>query len=287
MTKQMADLNPLKRSVLYVPASNARALSKITSLDADCYIIDLEDAVAPGAKDDARESACAFLNTEQGAKDNIIIRINDLGSDWGREDLKALVASGVKTILIPKVGRADDIVRCVEYAPDICIWVMIETPMGVLNAYDIANASDQVECLVMGTSDLVKDLRAEHVPGRLPVLYSLSHSLLAARAAGVDIIDSVHLDLHDNEGFAVTCQQGKEMGFDGRSVIHPKQIDVANNIYSPSTEQIELARRMINAHEKALEKGEGVVVLDGKLVENLHVEAAKRILNIAELTSRC
>lgn len=286
MTKQPSDLNPLKRSVLYVPASNSRALSKITSLDADCYIIDLEDAVAPGAKDEARETACSFLHTNQGSKNNIIVRINDLNSDWGKQDIFALVDAGVKTILLPKVGSADDIHNCAKLAPHVQIWVMIETPLGVLNAYDIASASENVKCLVMGTSDLVKDLRAEHVPGRLPVLYSLSHALLAARAADVDIIDSVHLDLHDNDGFAATCKQGREMGFDGRSVIHPKQIDIANNIYSPSDEQIKLSRRMIDAHEKAIEKGEGVAVLDGKLVENLHVEDAKRILNIAALITR-
>ncbi len=286
MTKQSSDINPLKRSVLYVPASNSRALSKITALDADCYIIDLEDAVAPSAKEDARESACAFLETAQGGKDNIIIRINDLKCEWGEKDLSALVNAGAKTMLLPKVESAEDILKCSDLVPDVHIWVMIETPLGVLNAYDIASANEQVKCLVMGTSDLVKDLRAEHVPDRLSVIYSLSHSLLCARAAGVDIIDSVHLDLHDNEGFAATCKQGKEMGFDGRSVIHPKQIHVANNIYSPSDEQIELARRMIEAHDKALQKGEGVAVLDGKLVENLHVEDAKRILNIADLITR-
>lgn len=283
MTKQLSNLNPLKRSVLYVPASNSRALSKITSLDADCYIIDLEDAVAPNAKEDARQNACDFLKTEQGSKDNIVVRINALESDWGHADLKALALSGIKTVLLPKVNDASDIMRCNEIVQNIDVWVMIETPLGVLNAYEIASASQRITCLVMGTSDLVKDLRAEHVPGRLPVLYSLSHSLLAARAAGVDIIDSVHLDLHDNDGFVATCQQAKEMGFDGKSVIHPKQITITNECFSPTAADVDFAKRMIEAHERATSKDEGVAVLDGKLVENLHVEDAKRILNIAEL----
>ncbi len=286
MTKQTPDLNPLKRSVLYVPASNSRALSKITALDADCYIIDLEDAVAPDAKEEARQSACDFLKTDQGRKDNIIVRTNALETDWGKQDLISLASAGVKTVLLPKVGHADDIKGYADIISDINIWVMIETPLGVLNAYKIATASERIKCLVMGTSDLVKDLRAKHVPGRLPVLYSLSHSLLAARAAGVDIIDSVYLDLHDNDGFAATCKQAAEMGFDGKSVIHPKQIDVANEFFSPGAEEIEMAHKMIEAHEHALKKGEGVAVLDGKLVENLHVEDAKRILNIAGLITR-
>lgn len=286
MTKQSPELNPLKRSVLYVPASNSRALSKIAALDADCYIIDLEDAVAPDAKENARTSVCDFLNTAVGGANNIIVRINSLESDWGADDLQTVAGAGAKTVLLPKVNSAQDIQNCTQMADDVNIWAMIETPLGVLNAYEIAGASDRLKCLVMGTSDLVKDLRAEHVPGRLPVLYSLSHSLLAARAAGVDIIDSVHLDLHDNEGFAATCRQAKEMGFDGKSVIHPKQIDVANECFSPTEYQIDLAYRMIKAHEKATKNGEGVAVLDGKLVENLHVEDATRILNIAALINR-
>ncbi len=286
MTKQTPDLNPLKRSVLYVPASNSRALSKITALDADCYIIDLEDAVAPDAKEAARQSACDFLRTDQGRKDNIIIRANAIDTDWGKKDLISLAETGVKTILLPKVDHASDIKRYADIIADINIWVMIETPLGVLNAYEIASSSERIKCLVMGTSDLVKDLRAKHVPGRLPVLYSLSHSLLAARAAGVDIIDSVYLDLHDNDGFAATCKQAMEMGFDGKSVIHPKQIDVANDFFSPGTDEIDMAHKMIKAHERALSKGEGVAVLEGKLVENLHVEDAKRILNIAKLITR-
>ena len=281
MTKGIPDPTQLKRSVLYVPGSNERAIEKISTLEADCYIIDLEDAVAPEAKPKARATVCDLLSNKNNS--NLIIRINALDTKWGNDDLQAVCDAGAKTVLLPKVETASDIQQCEKATNHIDIWAMIETPLSVINVYEIASSSKRLKCLVMGTADLVNDLRAEHTPERLEVLYSLSRSIIAARADGIDILDSVHLDLADQAGFQQTCDQGRTLGFDGRTLIHPKQIDFANLTYSPSGPEIERAQQVIAIHRQAIQKGEGVAILDGKLIEVLHVENAKRVLNIAKL----
>ena len=278
-----------RRSVLYMPGSNARALEKGRSLAADALILDLEDAVAPDAKEEARRQILAALAEGGYGKREMIVRVNGMETDWGQADLEAMAASGADAILLPKVEDA----RMIEVAQKVLedcgapagqsIMCMMETPRGILNAREIAESSDKVSCLVMGTSDLVKDLHAAHTRERLPVLTSLSLCILAARASGIAIVDGVHLDLQDDEGFAAACRQGLELGFDGKTLIHPKTIAMANEVFAPSAEEVEQAKRIIEAHREATEAGQGVVLLDGKLIENLHVENAQRLVGLSEM----
>lgn len=277
-----------RRSVLYMPGSNSRALEKGRTLPADALILDLEDAVAPDAKREARAHVAAAVKAGGYGKREIIVRVNGLDSDWGRDDVAAVATSGADAILLPKVESAA-MVRGLERlmadagAPaKTAIMCMMETPRGILRAEEIAAASSRLSCLVMGTSDLVKDLDAAHTPDRLPVLTSLSLCILAARAAGLSIVDGVHLDLDDEAGFAAHCRQGRDLGFDGKTLIHPKTIATANEIFGPSEAEVAQAGRIIEAHAEAARAGQGVVVLDGKLVENLHVEAARRTVARAE-----
>jgi citrate lyase subunit beta/citryl-CoA lyase len=216
------------------------------------------------------------------------VRVNALDSPWGRDDVKALAGSGADALLLPKVESAamvHELEGLMEAAgaPDtLGIQCMMETPLGMLNAKEVASASPRITCLVMGTSDLVKDLQAAHTPERLPVLTGLGLCILAARAYGIAIVDGVHLDLDDAEGFAAHCRQGKELGFDGKTLIHPKTIATANEVFAPSQQEIDWSHRIIAAHAEATAAGKGVVVVDGKLVENLHVENAKRLVALGE-----
>lgn len=277
-----------RRSVLYMPGSNARALEKGRSLDADALILDLEDAVAPDAKQMAREQICAALAEGGYGARELAIRVNGLDSPWGRDDLAAVAASGAHAALLPKVDGAGAVAEAVAVleahgAPDdLAIWCMMETPLGMLHAEEIAHADRRVACLVMGTSDLAKDLHAAHTRDRLPLLTGLSLCLLAARAHGVAIVDGVHLDLADDEGFAHSCRHGLELGFDGKTLIHPKTIAVANQVFAPSAEAVDWSKKIIAAHGEAAAQGKGVVVVDGKLIENLHVEAAQRLVTLAD-----
>jgi citrate lyase subunit beta/citryl-CoA lyase len=276
-----------RRSVLYMPGSNARALDKGRGLPADGLILDLEDAVAPDAKATAREQIASALQQGGYGRREIVVRVNALDSPWGRDDVKALAGSGADALLLPKVESAamvHELEGLMEAAgaPDILgIQCMMETPLGMLNAKEVASASPRITCLVMGTSDLVKDLQAAHTPERLPVLTSLGLCILAARAYGVAIVDGVYLDLDDAEGFAAHCRQGKELGFDGKTLIHPKTIATANEVFAPSQQEIDWSHRIIAAHAEATAAGKGVVVVDGKLVENLHVENAKRLVALS------
>lgn len=275
------------RSVLYVPGSNPRAMEKTQSLPADGIIFDLEDAVAPGAKLEARERVCEFVKSGAFGKRQVVIRVNSLASSWGYGDLVYAAKSGATAVLIPKVESAD-MVRQTEQilnsfgADQMEIWCMMETPRGMLHAEEIATTSPRIRALVMGTSDLAKDLGASHTRERLPFLTSLGLCLLAARAADVAIVDGVQLDLSDGEAFEAVCHQGLEMGFDGKTLIHPKTIETANDVFAPSDEDVTMAKRIIDAHKEAEAKGEGVVVLDGRLIENLHVEGARRLLLLAK-----
>jgi citrate lyase subunit beta/citryl-CoA lyase len=277
-----------RRSVLYMPGSNSRALEKARSLSADGMIFDLEDAVAPDAKAKAREQICAALKEGGYGPRETVVRVNGLATPWGHDDLVAAAASGADAVLLPKVESADALRQAVVVLdqaggpPDLPVWAMIETPLGALRAEEIAGASPRLRCFVMGTSDLAKDLRAAHTPLRLPMMTALGLCILAGRAFGLALLDGVHLDLEDEEGYAAACRQGRELGFDGKTLIHPKQIAAANRTFALDDAAIAQAKKIIAAHEAAAAEGKGVVVVDGRLVENLHVEEAKRQVRLAE-----
>lgn len=282
----MATVTRPRRSVLYMPGSNTRALEKAKSLAADGLILDLEDATAPDAKEEARKNVVAAAG--QYGKREVLIRVNGLNTPWGYEDIKAAAGSKADGILLPKVESADAVRLTANImdeagAPaDMAIWCMMETPLGILHAEEIANASPRMGGFVMGTSDLAKDLHAEHTPQRLPFVTSLGLCALAARAYGLALLDGVYLDLQDDDGFKASCDQGREFGFDGKTLIHPKTIGMANEAFAPSAAQVEWSRRIIDAHAEAAKEGKGVVVVDGKLIENLHVENAKRLVSLSE-----
>jgi len=277
-----------RRSVLYMPGSNARALEKGRTLAADGLILDLEDAVAPDAKLSAREQIAAALDEGGYGYRELIVRTNGLDSEWGEEDIKTAATMSADAVLLPKVESskmvrdAEAILDAAGGPKDLPIWCMMETPLGMLHAEEIAFASPRIGCLVMGTSDLATDLKAAHTPDRIPFITSLGLCLLAARAAHVSILDGVHLDLNDEEAFVSACRQGVELGFDGKTLIHPKTIDMANEAFSPSAKEIEWSKRIIEAHAEAEGEGRGVVLVDGRLIENLHVEEAKRLVEMAE-----
>jgi citrate lyase subunit beta/citryl-CoA lyase len=275
-----------RRSVLYLPASNERALEKAKSLAVDGLILDLEDAVAPDAKDVARDNACAAVRSGEYGRRELAIRVNGLGTRWHDADLDAVCAAGPDAVVVPKVGTADEVrglVAAMESAgaPDHTqLWAMVETPRAMLHCEEIAGASDRLTVLVMGTNDLAKELHAEHVPGRAPLLTGLSLCLLAARATGTVILDGVYNDVKDAEGFAAECAQGRQLGFDGKTLIHPGQVDPCNAAFAPSEAAVDDARAVLAAWEAGA--GAGVVTLDGRLVESLHVETAQRVLAIHE-----
>jgi citrate lyase subunit beta / citryl-CoA lyase len=287
----MTQVRP-RRSVLYMPGSNARAQEKARSLSCDGIIFDLEDATAPDAKAAARETVCASVQNGGYGGRELIVRVNGLDTPWGRDDVVAAAKAGPDAILLPKVERAEQVkelegLMLQNGAPaKTSIQCMMETPLGILNAKEIASASRRIACLVLGTSDLTKDLNARHTRERLPMLTSLGLCLLAARAYGLGILDGVYLDLNDADGFKASCVQGLELGFDGKTLIHPSQIEPCNEVFSPSAADIEQARKIIAAHEQAEKEGKGVVLVDGKLIENLHVENARRLVGMAEAINK-
>jgi len=273
--------------MLYMPGSNPRALEKARTLPADALILDLEDAVAPDAKDEARAQVVAAVRAGGYGLREVLIRVNGLATPWGQPDIAAAAGSGADAILIPKVESAD-MVRQVEQAmraagaPEtMAIWCMLETPMGVLRAAEIAAATPRLGGFVMGTSDLAKDLHAAHTRDRLPMLTGLGLCLLAARAHGLAALDGVHLDLDDEEGFEHACRQGLDLGFDGKTLIHPKTIAAANRVFAPTAAEIDWSETIIAAHAEAQAAGKGVVVVNGRLVESLHVENARRVVDLA------
>jgi citrate lyase subunit beta/citryl-CoA lyase len=277
-----------RRSVLYMPGSNGRALDKARSLPADGLIFDLEDAVAPAAKEEARALVVGELKKGGYAPRETILRVNGLDTPWGKDDLRAAASSGADAVLLPKVEtaagvrEAERVLLVAGAPPTLALWCMIETPRGVLAAPEIAGASSRLACLVMGTSDLVKDLRARHTASRHEVAVALGMTVLAARAHGLAALDGVHLDLDDLAGFEASCRQGQEMGFDGKTLIHPRTIDAANRIFAPAPDDVERARLIIAAHAEAMAEKKSVVVVDGRLVEGLHVEEAKRTVALAQ-----
>jgi citrate lyase subunit beta/citryl-CoA lyase len=270
------------RSVLYMPSSNARALEKAKTLPADAIIFDLEDAVAPDAKETAREQACAAASSGDYGTRTLTIRCNGLDTPWGEADLKAAAAAKPHAVVIPKVSGPDHLAQvAAAVGPDTRIWAMVETPAAIFSVREIA-AHPQVDVLVMGTNDLAKELRAALVPGRAPLLPHLATALLAAREAGIVILDGVYNDVKDLEGFEAECVQGAQLGFDGKTLVHPTQVEVANRVWAPSDDEVEHARRVIAAFDEAQREGKGVVTVDGRMIENLHVDNARRTLATAE-----
>ncbi len=278
-----------RRSALYMPGSNARALAKAKTLAADVLILDLEDAVAPEAKAEARDAVAAALADRSAyGERELVVRVNGLDSAWGHADLAAMATAGADAILLPKVDSADMVRRAVHVLDaaggpaDLAVWCMMETARGMLRAEEIADASPRLGAFVMGTSDLAKELMCAHTALRLPMLPSLGLCLLAARAAGLAILDGVHLHLDDADGFEASCRQGRELGFDGKTLIHPNQIDAANRIFAPNEAEVAWSHKIIAAHREAAAAGNGVVVVDGRLVETLHVAMAERVVAMAE-----
>jgi citrate lyase subunit beta/citryl-CoA lyase len=274
------------RSVLYMPSSNERALEKAKTLACDGLILDLEDAVAPDAKPAAREAACAAAASGDYGRRTLTIRVNGADTQWHDDDLAAACAAGPDAIVVPKVNSADAVHALVDAmerhgAPDrTTLWAMVETPYAMLHAEEIAAASERLSVLVMGTNDLAKELYAEHVPGRQPLLAGLGLALLAARATGKVILDGVYNDVKNTDGFLDECRQGRELGFDGKTLIHPGQVDGANEVFAPSEQAVDDARGILAAWEDGA--GSGVVTYNGRMIENLHVESARRTLSIAE-----
>ena len=283
----MADLRP-RRSVLYMPGANERALEKAKGIPADALILDLEDAVAPDAKAEARNRVCAAAaGGAYGAKE-IAIRINGIGTQWHDEDLVAAAKAGPDAVLVPKVNSADEVLRLVAAleaagAPEHTrLWAMLETPVAVLHAEEIVAASPRLTVLVMGTNDLAKELHAARVPGREPLQFGLQRCLMAARLADKVILDGVYNDIKDELGFRDECVQALRYGFDGKTLIHPSQVEPCNEVFAPDADEIDHSRRVIAAFDEAQADGRGVVTVDGRMIENLHVEEARRILAIAD-----
>lgn len=273
-----------RRSVLYMPGSNARALEKARSLPADAFIFDLEDAVLPAAKENARALVVAALQAGGYGRAECLLRVNGADTPWGDEDLAAAAVSGADGVVLPKVGCYMDVIRAIARLdaagapPDLAVWAMIETPAGVLAAAAIAAASPRLAGLIMGTSDLARDLHARPGRDRAPLLPALGLCVLAARAAGILILDGVHLNLADTVGFEAACRQGRDLGFDGKTLIHPSTIALANRVFTPADADSVQARRIIAAFDEAALRGEGLAVVDGRLIESLHAEEARRIL---------
>ena len=279
-----------RRSLLYMPGSNPRALDKARSLPADGLILDMEDSVSPDAKQLAREQIVAALDEGGYGHRELMVRINALTTEWGLDDIKAICAAPVApdAVLIPKPSTAADVVEAITAfeaagCPDsVDMWIMAETPLCILNIAEVASAHPRLKGMVLGTSDLSKDTRVRHTPDRLGFIAALNLCVYAARANGLDVIDGVQLDLENDELLRLSCEQGRDLGFDGKSLIHPNQIAAANSAFAPDAQEVAGARDIIAAFEEAQAQGKGVVVVKGRLVENLHVEEARRLLELAD-----
>ncbi|OUZ12804.1 CoA ester lyase [Aeromicrobium sp. PE09-221] len=281
-----------RRSVLYMPGANERALEKAKTIAADALILDLEDSVSPDAKEQGRENVCAAVRSGEYGHRELAIRVNSIGTQWHDDDIRAAATAGPDAILVPKVESAEQ-VRSLVAALDEAgapastqLWAMIETPVALLHAEEIAAAHERLTVIVMGTNDIVNETFGLHVPGRNPlVLTALSWTLLAVRAAGKVIIDGVYNNVKDAEGFDAEARQGREMGFDGKTLIHPSQVEPANLAFSPSEEDVTRAAEMIETFNEAKAAGKGVVTYNGKMVEELHIRDAQRILAFHEALS--
>jgi citrate lyase subunit beta / citryl-CoA lyase len=280
-----------RRSVLYMPGSNARAMEKARGIPADAVILDLEDAVAPDMKDLARQQVCDAVTAGGFGKREVIVRINGLSTAWGEADLVAAMAAKPDAILAPKISTLADLhaleERLVRLHADasIALWAMIETPLAILNIAALAGAGGRLACFVMGTNDLIKELRGQHTPDRANLSAALSLSVLAARAHGLAAIDGVFNDIQDCDGFARHCHQAKSFGFDGQTVIHPTQVDACNSVFAPSAEEVDAARKVLAAFALSENKGKGAIKLDGRMVELLHADIARRTVALADAIS--
>ncbi len=277
-----------RRSVLYVPACVPRFLAKGRELPVDTLIFDLEESVLVARKLEARRNAAAALQEGGYGQREVVVRVNRHDTAWGLDDLTAIAPLAPDAILFPRLESRQDVLDALRALDEaggahLPIMLMIETPLAVLRAEEMAGASPRIRCLVMGTSDLTNELHARITPERLPVLYSLSHCLLAARAHGLAIVDGVHLDMRDMTDYEYACRMSRDLGFDGKTVIHPDQVAYANDAFTPRPASIERARKIIAAWEAANAEGYGVTVVEGRLVETLHVEAARRTLMIHDM----
>ena len=280
----MSDLRP-RRSVLYMPSSNEKALEKAKTIPADALIFDLEDAVAPDAKPTARANAVAAAQSGAYGHREVTIRCNGLDTQWGADDIAAAAKSGASAVVIPKIAdtkQLDDVSQHLTAAgapASMKIWAMVETPTAIFNARSIA-AHPRVAVLIMGTNDLAKELRATQVRGRSPLVPHLATALLAAREADKIILDGVFNDVKDLDAFRAECEQGMHMGFDGKTLIHPGQVDICNEVWAPTDADVDYARRVIAAFDEAQAEGRGVITVDGRMIENLHVDNARRVLSV-------
>lgn len=277
-----------RRSALYLPGNKPRALEKGQSLPADVLVFDLEDAVGPDAKAESRAAVCEAVRTGSYAPREVVVRINGLGTEWHEDDLAAVAGSAAHGVLVPKVEGGEQ-VRALAASLDalgapesLHLWVMIETPKSFLRAEEIASASERLAALVIGTNDLVNDLHGLHVPGRAPIAAALSLAVLGARAAGKAVLDGVFNDITDEAGFRAEARQGREMGFDGKTLIHPSQVGPANAVFGPSEQELAHARKVVAAYDEARAAGTSVITVDGRMIESLHVRDAQRILALAE-----
>jgi len=283
----VSELRP-RRSALYMPGANDKALEKAKSLPTDAIIFDTEDSVAPDMKEAAREKVAAAVASGEYGHRELTIRVNSSETEWHEADLRSAAAAAPAGIVVPKINSAAEVAaveRILEsagVADHTRIWAMLETPDAIEHALEIANSSERLEVLIMGTNDLAKELRAALVPGRAPLLWGLGRCLNAARSAGKVILDGVYNDVKNPEGFAAECTQGADMGFDGKTLIHPTQVEPCNEAFSPSADEIDHSRRVIEAFEQGLAEGKGVVTVDGKMIENLHVDNARRAIAIAD-----
>jgi citrate lyase subunit beta/citryl-CoA lyase len=289
MMENTMEIRP-RRSALYMPGSNARALEKAKSLDADVVVFDLEDAVAPEVKAEARVQVAAAVRGGGYGRREVVVRINGPDTEWARDDVEAMAATGCDALLVPKVSTPEALATVDGWLKDcpasIKIWVMIETPLAILNIAQIAAAAakpgGRLSCFVIGTNDLIKDTRAEMDAARTPALYWLSATVTAARAYGIDVLDGVYNNFKDLEGYARECAHGKMLGMDGKTLIHPTQIATANATFSPDAEEVARARQVLAAFAQPDNQGKGVIKMDGQMVELLHAEMAKRTVAIAE-----
>ena len=284
----MSEIIIPRRSVLYMPGANDKALEKAKTLPVDAIIFDTEDSVAPDMKEVARGKVAAAVQSGEYGNRELTIRVNGLDTQWFEDDLRSAGAAGPSAVVVPKVNSAADVARIesilesVPGAENVKIWAMLETPQAIENAVEIATSSERLVVLVMGTNDLAKELRAGLVAGRHPLLWGLGRAVNAARFAGKVILDGVYNNVKDPEGFAVECRQGAEMGFDGKTLVHPTQVEPCNEIFAPSEAEIDYSRRVIEAFEAGIAEGKGVITVDGKMIENLHVDNARRALAIAD-----
>lgn len=273
------------RSVLYIPGSKERALEKARGLAVDAIIFDLEDAVAVEEKAAARRLLAKALAGGGYGQRALLVRVNGLDSPWGADDLAAFAGAPLDAILIPKVGAVSDVDAVADRIPDVPLWAMIETPQGVLNAAGIA-AHPRMAGFVMGTNDLAKELKCRNRPDRMPMLAALQQAVLAARAAGIVVVDGVYNAFRDDGGLRAECNQGRDIGFDGKTLIHPAQISIANAAFAPAEDELDLARRQIEAYEAVEAAGQGVAVVDGSIVENLHIVTARETLARADMIAQ-